>query len=88
MDILAQDYVIVAESPDKNSIYAGSPCLAELPTGELVASYEWFGPSPKKETIPNQTEVKVSADGVTHGRCVGKRTLSGLVFLSTAMPCI
>ena len=63
MNILAQDYVIVAESPDKDSVYAGSPALDQLPTGELVASYEWFRPSPKKEAIPNQTEVKVSTDG-------------------------
>ena len=63
MNILAQEYVVVAESPDKNSVYAGSPALAQLPTGELVASYEWFRPSPKKEAIPNQTEVKVSTDG-------------------------
>ena len=63
MNILAQDYVIVAESPDKDSVYAGSPALAQLSRGELVASYEWFRPSPKKEAILNQTEVRVSTDG-------------------------
>ena len=62
MEILAQDYVVVAESPDKNTVYAGSPGLTRLPTGEIVASYEWFRPAPHKENLPNQTEVKVSAD--------------------------
>jgi len=63
MNILAQEYVIVAESPDRDLVYAGSPSLAQLPTGELIASYEWFRPVPKKESIPNQTEIKASADG-------------------------
>ena len=63
MNTLTQEYVVVAESPDKDTVYSGSPGLARLPTGELVASYEWFRPKPLTETIPNQTEVKVSSDG-------------------------
>ena len=63
MQALAQDYVVVAESSDKERVYAGSPGLARLPSGELVASYEWFRAKPLTETIPNQTEVRVSGDG-------------------------
>lgn len=62
MDILAQEYVTVAESPDKGLIWAGTPSLAQLPSGEIVASYEWFRPMALNEEIPYQTEVKVSSD--------------------------
>ena len=62
MEPLAQDYVVVAQSPDKNSVYAGSPALARLSGGEVVATYEWFRPAPHKESIPYQTEVKVSTE--------------------------
>ena len=55
MNPLAQDYVVVAESPDQETVYAGSPGLAQLPSGEIVASYEWFRGAPLKESIPNQT---------------------------------
>ena len=63
MQALAQDYVVVAESPDRERVFAGSPGLARLPSGELVASYEWFRAKPLTETVPNQTEVRVSGDG-------------------------
>ena len=63
MQPLAQDYVVVAESPDKERHFAGSPGITRLPGGEMVASYEWFQPKPYTETLPNQTEVRVSADG-------------------------
>ena len=72
MNVLAQDYVVVAESPDKDTVYAGSPGLARLPSGEVVASYEWFRPKPLGETIPDQTEVRVSADGGTTWELRGK----------------
>ena len=62
MEPLAQEYVIVAESPDKETVYTGSPGLIRLATGELLASYEWFRGAPLKDSVPNQTEVKVSAD--------------------------
>ena len=43
-------------------MFAGSPGLARLPSGELVASYEWFRAKPLTETVPNQTEVRVNGD--------------------------
>ena len=60
---LAQEYVVVAESPDKKIMFAGSPGISRLPNGCLLASYEWFRPKPYTQTIPFQTEVKVSKDG-------------------------
>ena len=63
MQRLAQDYVVVAESPDKGRHFAGSPGITRLPGGEMVASCEWFQPKPYTETLANQTEVRVSADG-------------------------
>ena len=60
---LAGDFQILAESPDRDSVYTGSPCLAQLPSGRLVASYEWFRPQPPLvENIPDQLEVLVSDD--------------------------
>lgn len=63
MEPLAQDYVVVAESPDKERHFAGSPGIVRLPGGEMAASYEWFQPKPYTETLADQTEVRVSADG-------------------------
>jgi len=61
--ILAGDYQVLAESPDPDKVYTGSPCLAELPSGRLIASYEWFRPQPLVERIPDQLEILVSDDG-------------------------
>lgn len=61
--ILAQDYIVLAESSDPEHVYAGSPSITMLPSGRLLASYEWFRPKPHKENIPDQTEVVVSDDG-------------------------
>ena len=60
--VLAGDYLILAESPDPDTVYTGSPCLAQLPSGRLVASYEWFRPQPLVEKIPDQLEILVSDD--------------------------
>ena len=60
--ILAGDYQILAESPDPETVYTGSPCLAQLPSGRLVASFEWFRPQPLVEKIPDQLEILVSDD--------------------------
>ena len=60
--ILAGDYVILAESPEPETLYTGSPCLAQLPSGRLIASFEWFRPQPLVEKIPDQLEILVSDD--------------------------
>ena len=60
--ILAGDFQILAESPDPDTVYTGSPCLAQLPSGRLIASYEWFRPRPLVEKIPDQLEILVSDD--------------------------
>ena len=41
-NILAQDYVIVGESPDPESVYLGSPGITRLDSGRLIATYEYF----------------------------------------------
>ena len=63
MEPLAQDHVVVAQSPDGERHFAGSPGITQLPGGEMLASYEWFQPQPITETLANQTEVRVSGDG-------------------------
>jgi len=53
---LAPEYAILARSEDPQNVYAGSPCIAGLPSGRLVVSYEWFRPAPHKEQVPDQTD--------------------------------
>ena len=66
--ILAGDFLILAESPDPDTVYTGSPCLAQLPSGRLIASYEWFRQQPLVEKIPDQLEILVSDDGGSRWR--------------------
>ena len=60
--VLVGDCQILAKSPDPDTVYTGSPCLAQLPSGRLIASYEWFRPQPLVEKIPDQLEILVSDD--------------------------
>ena len=62
MKLLAPEHVVIAESPDPKNVFAGTPALARLPGGRLIAAYEWFRPSPLKEAIPDQMEIQVSDD--------------------------
>lgn len=50
--------VIVAHSPAKSRQYIGSPSLAVLPSGEYLASHDFFGPGSSRDT----TAVYASAD--------------------------
>ena len=68
--VLSENYSILARSSDPENLYTGSPSLASLPNGRLVASYEWFRPKPLKEEILNQTEILVSDDGAETWRKV------------------
>ncbi|MBZ0291157.1 MAG: glycoside hydrolase [Anaerolineae bacterium] len=40
---LAQDHVVLYESPSPEDIYLGSPGLARMPNGRLVATFDFFG---------------------------------------------
>ena len=51
--------VIIDRSPDAARIYFGSPGLAVLPDGSLLASHDWFGPG----TENNEVTVHHSRDG-------------------------
>lgn len=50
--------VVIDHSPTKSQVYIGSPSLAVLPTGEYVASHDFFGPKSTRDT----TVVFASAD--------------------------
>lgn len=41
---LADDFVIVCSSPDPQQVYCGTPGLALLPSGRLLATMDMFGP--------------------------------------------
>ncbi len=56
--MLANDYVVVYESPDAATIYAYSPGLVELPGGRLIATMDQGGRGVSK--LPN-----IKRDGVT-----------------------
>ena len=60
--LLASDYTILARSEDSQNVFVGSPALAELPSGRLVCSYEWFRGHPLKEKVPDQCETLFSDD--------------------------
>ena len=60
--MLSEDYFVLASSPDPENVYAGSPSIARMRSGRLLASYEWFHPKPYKEAVPNATEVLISDD--------------------------
>ncbi|MCY4118252.1 MAG: hypothetical protein OXF55_15285 [Caldilineaceae bacterium] len=77
--ILAGDYQILARSPDPDNVYTGSPCLAQLPSGRLIASYEWFRSRPLVEKIPDQLEILVSDDG---GRAWRKTAVLDIIWPS------
>lgn len=41
---LANDFVIVCKSPDPQQVFCGTPGLARLPNGRLMATMDMFGP--------------------------------------------
>jgi hypothetical protein len=50
--------VIIDRSPDPSRVYIGSPSIAVLPSGEYLASHDFFGPG----TTNSQTAVFASKD--------------------------
>ncbi len=60
--LLAPDYTILARSDDPQNVFVGSPALAELPSGRLICTYEWFHGHPLKEKVPDQCETLFSDD--------------------------
>lgn len=61
-EILAQDYIKIAESPDPQTAWAGTPTLTRTASGNIVAGYEWFRRGELAEAIPDQMEIQVSGD--------------------------
>lgn len=56
--VAAPPGVVIDHSPAKSQVYIGSPSLAVLPSGEYVASHDFFGPKSTRDT----TAVFASAD--------------------------
>lgn len=69
---LANDYTTVFESPQPESVYAGSPGLVCLPDGRLVASNDQFGPGVAK--LPGMRRGKWLWSGRVHTSDDGGRT--------------
>ena len=63
--VLAQDFVVVYESPDPATIYTYSPGLCLMPTGRLIATLDLGGPGvkglpgPKGERLGKVNQCKV-----------------------------
>jgi len=53
-----------AVSPNPPSLYLGSPSLVRLPGGNLLASYDWFGPAAPKDAYGqyNRAGLSLSTD--------------------------
>lgn len=87
--LLAPEFVVVAESPDHNHHYTGTPCLVSGGPDRLLASWEWFQPAPLTETIPNQLHVASSEDEGQSWRVLSRQdmiwpslfTVDGTVYL-------
>jgi hypothetical protein len=60
--LLAPNYTILARSADPQNVFIGSPALAELPSGRLICTYEWFRGQPLKEKVADQCETLLSDD--------------------------
>jgi hypothetical protein len=54
---------MLARSPDPADVFVGSPALAKLPSGRLIATYEWFRRHSQGERSADQCEVLSSDDG-------------------------
>ena len=51
---LAQEHVVVCESPDPATVYCYSPGLCRLPSGRLIATTDWGGPGVKSLSGPKR----------------------------------
>ena len=80
-DPIAQDYQVLAESPDPDTTWAGTPTIARLASGRIVAGYEWFRRGELKEAVPHQMEVQVSDDGGQNWKLVSTLDMTwGTIF--------
>ena len=60
--MLAQDFTTVVRSSNPQNLYTGSPMLTRLSSGRMIASFEWFRPSPVATSLPGQLKILVSDD--------------------------
>ena len=64
-ELLAQDYVVVGESPDPQAVYLGSPALARHPSRRLIATYEHFTKNEMRKVRPDNCFIMTSDDNGT-----------------------
>ena len=65
---LAQDHVVIYESPDPDNLYAYSPGLCLAPNGDLVATIDLGGPAGKDLAGPLYTYTRTGRTGSWQGR--------------------
>ncbi len=63
---LAADYTVVCRSPDPARLYVGTPSIAVLPSGRLVASHDFFGPG--AADLPEPKGFRPHLDHYVQGR--------------------
>jgi len=65
---------VVAQSPDPDCIYLGSPSIARLPEGSLVVSHDFFGPGSPEDEYGREyrTQIFRSSDEGAHWECVAE----------------
>lgn len=74
--LLAEDFAnvpgtVIHHSPASSGLYIGSPSIAQLPDGVLVASHDEFGPK-SAEHLSATTRVYSSTDGGEHWEPIAK----------------
>ena len=74
--LLAPEFTVVAESPDRRRHFTGSPCLVADGPERLLCSWEWFQPSPVTETIPNQLHIAASEDDGRTWRVLSRQDMT------------
>ena len=60
--LLAQNYVVVGESPDLQNVFLGSPALARHPSQRLIATYEYFTQNELRKVHPDNCFIMTSDD--------------------------
>ena len=63
---LADEYTLVYESPNPDSVYCGTPGLAMLPNGRIIATLDLFGPG--VENLPGTKGLRKSTGNYFRGK--------------------
>ncbi len=80
--------VPVVHSPKSSGIFRGTPSIALIPNGNIVASNDVFGTGPDGKSIPNRTDIFISRDkGLTwtYKTSINGAVWSGLFFVNNKL---